>query len=66
MLADVTAEHYRIGCDLMNLYFVWDDHTDPLTAEEVRAIADCSLDAIHNPDKERPEGESVIGEITRQ
>ncbi|PIL22415.1 terpene synthase [Ganoderma sinense ZZ0214-1] len=62
----LSKEHYRIGCDLMNLFFVWDDHTDPLSAAEVRAIADCSLDAIHNPDKERPEGESVIGEITRQ
>ena len=51
---------------MMNLVFVFDEQTDALSAAEVRVIADISMDAALNPSKPRPEGESVIGEISKQ
>lgn len=59
-------EQYRSGCDLMNLFFVIDEHTDVLDEASVQALADISMDALLNPTKPRPDGESVIGEMTRQ
>ncbi|KAI1789678.1 terpenoid synthase [Ganoderma leucocontextum] len=59
-------EQYRSACDLMNLFFVIDEHTDVLDEASVQVLADISMDALLNPIKPRPDGESVIGEITRQ
>lgn len=50
----------------MNLFFVIDEHTDVLDEASVQVLADISLNALLNPTKLRPAGESVIGEITRQ
>ncbi|KAF9560260.1 hypothetical protein CPC08DRAFT_708188 [Agrocybe pediades] len=50
-------EHFRTGCDLMNLFF---------PAHVVREMADIIIDALNNPDKPRPEGEILLGELTRQ
>ena len=50
----------------MNLFFVIDEHTDILDAASVQALAETSMDALLNPMKPRPDGESVIGEMTRQ
>nr|WOJ44888.1 linalool/nerolidol synthase [Ganoderma lucidum] len=57
---------YRSACDLMNLFFVIDDHTDTLDEANVQMLADISMNALLNPTKLRPDGESIIGEITRQ
>ncbi|KAI1782570.1 terpenoid synthase [Ganoderma leucocontextum] len=59
-------EQYRSACDLMNLFFVIDEHTDVLDEASVQVLADISMDALLNPIKPRPDGESVIGEIMRQ
>ncbi|KAM5541550.1 hypothetical protein V8D89_004740 [Ganoderma adspersum] len=59
-------ERYRSACDLMNLFFVIDEHTDVLDEASVQALADISMDALLNPTKPWPDGETVIGEMTRQ
>jgi len=60
-----SPEHLRAGCDLMNTFFVFDDISDCQTACEVRKVADIIMDAIRNPDKPRPDGEPLLGEIHR-
>ena len=59
-------EHLRVGCDLVNLLFVIDEYTDVEDAGAVRDIVDIVLDAFHNPEKERPYGEVIVGELARQ
>lgn len=63
---EANAEHLRTGCDLMNLVFILDEYTDVEDANVVREMVDIVIDAIHNPEKPRPEGEVLLGEITRQ
>ncbi|OSX64651.1 hypothetical protein POSPLADRAFT_1133971 [Postia placenta MAD-698-R-SB12] len=59
-------EHLRTGCDLMNVFLIIEESTDVESASVVHDIVDIVIDAINNPHKPRPEGESHIGEITRQ
>ncbi|KAH9885845.1 terpenoid synthase [Cubamyces lactineus] len=59
-------EEYRSSCDLMNLFFLFDDITDLLDELDASIVAEASMDALMHPDRARPEGESVIGEVTRQ
>jgi Delta6-protoilludene synthase len=59
------ADVNRVGCDLMNLFFVFDEHSDAMDATSVSAWADIIMDALRNPHKTRPQGEPVVGEITR-
>ena len=60
------TEHYRVGCDVMNLFFVIDEHTDVATGAQARMLADISMDAMRNPNKPRPPTEPALGEISRQ
>lgn len=50
----------------MALFFIYDEYTDKLDGEGARACAALVVDALKNPHKERPQGESKLGEITRQ
>ena len=52
--------------DLHNVFFVVEEYTDVLPPHVVRETIDICLDALHNPDKPRPEGENVLGEMMRQ
>ncbi|KAJ3777410.1 terpenoid synthase [Lentinula raphanica] len=63
---NASAEHLRTGCDLMNLFFVFDEYTDICDAQEARRLADIVMDALRNSDSPRPQDESVVGEIARQ
>lgn len=54
------------GCDLMNLYLVFDEYSDVEDAAGVQRQADSIMDALRNPHKPRPAGEWVGGEIFRQ
>nr|AQH32583.1 terpenoid synthase [Polyporus brumalis] len=63
---DVSREALRTGVDLMNVLFLVDEYTDFQPAPVVREITGVVIDAILNPDKVRPEGESILGEVTRQ
>ncbi|EMD32850.1 hypothetical protein CERSUDRAFT_161387 [Gelatoporia subvermispora B] len=56
----------RTACDLMNLFFVFDEYSDIADEGTVRQQADIIMDALRNPHKPRPKGECIIGEITRQ
>ncbi|PPQ98466.1 hypothetical protein CVT26_013867 [Gymnopilus dilepis] len=62
----VTKEQLRTGCDLMNLFFVVDEYTDVEEAPVVREMVDIVIDALNNPEKPRPEGEILLGEVARQ
>lgn len=59
-------EHIRIGCELMNVFFLLEEYTDTENGAGTKDIVDIVIDAIHNPHKIRPEGECIIGEISRQ
>ena len=50
----------------MNVLFVLDEYTDVAPPHVVREMVDIVIDALYNPDKPRPEGEIVLGELTRQ
>ncbi|KAH9477941.1 Delta(6)-protoilludene synthase [Psilocybe cubensis] len=56
----------RDGCDLMQIYFILDDNTDAVNAEVARLHCNAVMEAVINPETPRPEGEPIIGEITRQ
>lgn len=50
----------------MNLFYVFDEYTDIADGngtEKIRAIV---MDALRNPHTERPEGEHLIGAMTRE
>jgi len=49
----------------MNLFFLIDDYTSVEPADVARVMADIVLDAFHNPNKPRPEGEVLLGVITQ-
>ncbi|CCM04069.1 uncharacterized protein FIBRA_06228 [Fibroporia radiculosa] len=59
-------EHLRTGCDLMNVFFVIDEYTDVEDADSCRMMVDIVIDALNNPHKPRPDGEILLGEVTRQ
>ncbi|KAJ7443636.1 hypothetical protein B0H11DRAFT_1931522 [Mycena galericulata] len=56
----------RVGCDLMNLFFVIDEHTDIAATEIAREQADIVMDAIRNPNKRRPEAEWIGGKVAQE
>jgi hypothetical protein len=56
----------RAGCDLMNLFFVIDHHTDIADPMVARKEANIIMDAIRNPHIDRPPGEWIGGEVARQ
>ena len=50
----------------MNLLYVYDEYTDIVDgegADQVRAIV---MDAFRHPEKPRPEGELLLGEMARE
>ncbi|KAI0752004.1 terpenoid synthase [Fomes fomentarius] len=59
-------EHFRAACNLMILFFAFDDYTDELNEAQARAIADICMDVLQNPSKERPREEAILGEIMRR
>ncbi|KAJ7637838.1 terpenoid synthase [Mycena rosella] len=62
----LNKEGCRVGCDLMNLFFVIDEHTDIAETETAREQADIVMDAIRNPHTPRPPNEWIGGEVSRQ
>jgi len=56
----------RVACDLMVLFYIFDEFTDKVDGKGAREYADLVVDALRNPHDERPPGESKLGEITRQ
>ncbi|KAI0023873.1 terpenoid synthase [Xylariomycetidae sp. FL0641] len=62
----VTKDQLRSACDLMNLFFIFDEHSDRSDAHEVWDMVNIIRDAMRNPDQPRPAGEWVGGEVARQ
>ncbi|KAJ6465600.1 terpenoid synthase [Mycena vitilis] len=56
----------RVGCDLINLFFVIDHHTDVADWEVARNHANILMDVLKNPAAHRPPDEWIGGEVTRQ
>jgi len=50
----------------MVLFFIYDEVTDNANGDGARAYAILVLDVLRDPHVERPQGESKLGEITRQ
>lgn len=50
----------------MLFFYVFDEYTDVMDAENTRYLADVVMDAVRNPGKMRPTGEPPIGELARQ
>ncbi|KAG2071990.1 terpenoid synthase [Suillus decipiens] len=59
-------EHLRISCELMNVFFIFDEYTDIANETVTKEMVDIVLDTLHHPHKVRPEGECILGEIVRQ
>ncbi|KAJ3566265.1 hypothetical protein NP233_g7106 [Leucocoprinus birnbaumii] len=55
----------RLGADLMNLFFTFDEYTDIQDHAGAIALRDIVDDAFHNPDKPRPEREVCLGAIAK-
>jgi hypothetical protein len=64
--SDTFVDGARVGCDLMVLFFIYDEFTDKVDGDGARVYAEMVMDAIRNPHKERPQGEPKLGEIARQ
>ena len=64
--ARMTKEQLRTGCDIMHLFFMFDEHSDKCSPDEVWEQAWIQMDAFSRPDQPRPKGEWVGGEFTRQ
>ncbi|EIW77082.1 terpenoid synthase [Coniophora puteana RWD-64-598 SS2] len=56
----------RSSCDMMHLFFMIDELSDQETGPVVREQAASIMDAFRNPYAQRPAGESILGEISRQ
>ena len=50
----------------MALFYIYEDYTDKLDGDGARTCANVVMDALRNPHKERPQGESKLGDIARQ
>lgn len=64
--ADTSKDAVRWGCDVMHLFFMFDEHSDTASPDEVWEQARIQIDAFCRPTKPRPEGEWVGGEFARQ
>ncbi|PPQ69928.1 hypothetical protein CVT26_013253 [Gymnopilus dilepis] len=58
-------ELIRLGCDLMNIFYVFDEYTDIADGNGAEKVRDIIMDAFKNPHKERPAGELMLGAMAR-
>ncbi|KAJ7290091.1 terpenoid synthase [Mycena rebaudengoi] len=57
-------DHFRPACDLMNLFFVFDEKSDEASGQEVTQQAADIMGALRNPTEHIP-GEGILGAMTR-
>ena len=50
----------------MNLFYIFDEYTDIADGEGADQIRDIVVDAFRHPEKPRPEGELMLGEMARE
>ncbi|KIK60267.1 hypothetical protein GYMLUDRAFT_74039 [Collybiopsis luxurians FD-317 M1] len=58
-------EHFRVVCDLMNFFFVFDELSDQASGEVVAQQAADIMNALRNPDQAPTKGDSILGAMTR-
>ncbi|KAI0284091.1 terpenoid synthase [Russula brevipes] len=51
--------HLRTGCDLMNMFFVFDEYSDVAQEDEVQVMSDIIMDALRNPHNPRPKASGL-------
>ncbi|EGN95045.1 hypothetical protein SERLA73DRAFT_61540 [Serpula lacrymans var. lacrymans S7.3] len=56
----------RTCADVMNFAFAFDAYSDAEDENGVQAQRDIIMDALRNPNKPRPSGECLLGEMARQ
>lgn len=56
----------RSCCEMMITFLLLDEYTDNCNTENTRGVCDMTMDAIRHPEKPRPVGEPVFGEMARQ
>ncbi|THU83492.1 terpenoid synthase [Dendrothele bispora CBS 962.96] len=59
------GSHYRVACDLMNLFFVFDELSDEASGEIAAQQAADIMNALRYPDTVPPGGDSILGAMTR-
>ncbi|PPQ77846.1 hypothetical protein CVT25_015339 [Psilocybe cyanescens] len=47
---NLSKDHFRVACDLMNILFAMDDISDHLNVTDIRSLAIAALDGLRNPD----------------
>ncbi|KAJ6490976.1 terpenoid synthase [Mycena sanguinolenta] len=62
--ATASPDHFRAACDLMNLFFVFDEKSDEASGQDVAQQAADIMRALRNPTEVMP-GESILGAMTR-
>jgi hypothetical protein len=60
------TDDLRSYCEVMTMFWLFDDYTDTCNTEDARRVCEATMDAIRHPDKPRPEGEPIFGEVSRQ
>ena len=50
----------------MNIFYVYDEYTDIADGEGADKIRNIVMDAFRHPEKPRPEGELLLGEMARE
>nr|QOX59520.1 linalool/nerolidol synthase [Cyclocybe aegerita] len=71
LLASMTYPHHNkeflcVACDMMNLFFVYDEYTDITPPETAQRLAKIVVNAMRNPDEIAALGEDSIGTMTKQ
>ncbi|KAI0072167.1 terpenoid synthase [Panus rudis PR-1116 ss-1] len=63
---DANQERLRTCCDLMNLFFLYDEYSDREPVEGMERLSEEIMYALRNPHLPRADGKYVVGEIFRQ
>lgn len=59
------VDFVRLGCDLMNFYFVYDEYTDVGDVSVAKTLASTVISAMKNPEAKH-DNPHILGEMTRQ
>jgi len=61
----LSLDFVRVGCDLINFYFVYDEYTDVADVSVARSLASTVTSVMKNPGA-RPDNPHILGEMKRQ
>jgi len=60
------TDFIRLGCDLMNFYFVYDEYTDVSDPSVAHHLANVVLDAMKGQPQRSNVEEHLLGRMTRE